>query len=325
MKMRLLFFGFFLFNTVAFASTFLEELEKMDIKTFPEMIRLSGLEDEIENGPRKVIIVPTELAFDDPEESIATLVQDQEALDNALKYHLVSKVETLEKSFEKGQMKTDAGRIIKLSKNIAGIFMNKEIVVYRNIKVNGHLVHIVDKLLSPEEDTPYNELQPVVLMDKEELPKKDWYLVAEIGDTLQKCHKQKNTFERDKKGAVKIWKSYCFQEDGKSRKSKSKLLFDENSDNAYFKAKSGLFGLSTKSYVFIQLGADYHYIVFADLKRKSLQVLSTEPSISKESFETIKFKAKINGFNPEQIKLAPDFTVEDTAPTPVPQSENPEN
>lgn len=315
---------------LTFARGLIETFESLELKKFVELIKESGLEEEFDNLKNVSILAPTDLAFEDIEIDLEAIKAEPDVLTDILKYHVGIEREKLEDSLKSGSIKTLNGRKINVKSNIAGIFVNNQIVVIRNINKEGVMIHLIDELLIPTANTPYNNIK----LEKNINPNlmiESWNELYRIPNKNQKdCFNAKTEFSV-KKNKFRI-KNFCTNIDGKVKIANGSAKITGEPQIGKFKFRYGLFssakGKIAKDFNILFMDVAYQIAMVGTSDKKGLWIFSRETEIREELFNRLLQIAFLNGFDTINLIASPKLVkdseeVPETTPETIPET-NPE-
>lgn len=128
--------------------------EHDDLSTFVRAMQETGLADAVARG-EYTAFAPTNEAFESLDKSVDELLrpENQEQLVELLRNHLIAEQVDGERAKQLGQALTVGGATLDLSASEGELTVNGAEVTETDIRSEGLIVHTIDKVLEPAEDS----------------------------------------------------------------------------------------------------------------------------------------------------------------------------
>lgn len=310
---KTLFIGLIILSQAAMAKGVMKKLKELELNTLVELIAAAEMTEEIEKARNLTLVAPSEDAFDDIEGQLKSLKNNPSELRDILNYHIGIKRYSIKKALKDGEIKTLNGRIIRVKSNSAGVFLENNIVVYRNLKAGGLTVHVIDELLIPNETIPYNEIKPVDSLDLEQYQGK-WYEIEKFPNKFEEgCFNVTADYTLNKKGKVNVLNT-CVKSDGTIKTSKGKASVKNKKTNSQLKVSFvpffKNFGLFSGDYNVLAIGKNYEYALVGSKSKEFLWILARDPEIPESILKKVRAIAAVNGYDISKLEPTPKLTTE---------------
>jgi apolipoprotein D and lipocalin family protein len=283
--------------------------EAGNFKTLLSLLNKVELTEVVRASKKITIFAPTDEAFLKlPSQTVTYLLENPEVLKNVLLYHVIPTKLKGKKVVKSYELKTLAGKTIKVSANDSKVILNDESkIVAANVKARNGIIHVIDSVLVFNEDTPANNIQTVDYVDLNKY-KGTWYEIARYPNSFQtKCFGTKATYGQ--KGKFITVLNECQKKNGETQKGKA-LATVKNTDtnaelNVSFVPILKYFGFFGGDYNVLDLGDDYEYVLVGDKKRKTFWILARTKTIDENLYQELLEMAVANGYRKELIRKTP--------------------
>ena len=280
-----------------------------NFKTLLSLLEKTQLTNAIEDGKKLTVFAPTDTAFEKlPEQTINYLLENPEVLKSVLLYHVSATKLSAKKVMKAYEIKTLAGKTIKVSLKDKNIILNdNSLVTKTNIKAKNGIIHVIDSVLVFDEKTPNNNIETVEYVDLNKYLG-TWYEIARYPNSFQtKCYGTKATYGT--KGKYITVLNECQKKNGKIQKGKALATVKNKVTNAElnvsFVPLLKYFGFFGGDYNVLELGDDYEYVLVGDKKRKTFWILARTKKIEESLYQELLEMAEANGYRKDLIRKTP--------------------
>ncbi|MFW5927906.1 MAG: fasciclin domain-containing protein [Thermoplasmatota archaeon] len=123
-----------------------------DFSTLVDAIKKAHLEDTLQGNKEYTVFAPNNEAFDTmSKEEFKELLQNEEELQNILKYHIIPG-KVWSKDIKNKEYKTAQGDNIRINTK-EGVKVNDSNVITTDIETSNGIIHVIDKPLVPSRKT----------------------------------------------------------------------------------------------------------------------------------------------------------------------------
>ena len=282
-------------------------------KTLLQLLDKTDLTSAIKNTKKLTLFAPTDEAFSKlSDETIEFLHNNPEVLKKVLLYHVSPKKLKAKKVSKNYEVKTLAGLTIKVDVSEDGVQLNDDAnVTATDIKAKNGVIHILDSVLTFNDQTPQNNIQTVEYVELDRYLG-TWYEIARYPNSFQKkCKGTKATYGLSKKGKYIKVLNECQIVNGKIQKGKALATVKNKETNAElnvsFVPLLNLFGFFGGDYNILELGNNYEYVLVGDKIRKTFWILSREKEMSESMYQEMLDLAEKNGYRRDLIRRTPTW------------------
>lgn len=282
--------------------------ENGNFKTLVTVLELTGLDKVLRENNNLTVFAPTDDAFAKiPSEILGAILEDQELLKSILLYHVAKPTLSASVVSKLNGIKTLSGKFITNKSKDGEVVLNTSKVVASDIYGENGVIHIIDTVLVPTENTSLNEIITVASVD-----------LKRYAGLWNELYRFPNRFER---GCFDVTAEYrlinnrvsvrnkCVKSNGKISISKGTALVVNRDTNAELKVsfvpllrRWGIFG---GDYNILALGDEYEYVLVGSKDRNYLWILARAESLPLETIEMLKLKAESLGYNSNKLIKTP--------------------
>ena len=121
-------------------------------------LRLTGLDSVMKAEGNYTVFAPNDDAFGKlSPELLDYLINNPEELKSILLYHVAGKKLKAKNVVKAKEVETLLGKMIRVKANEDGAFLNDSKIIATDIKACNGIIHVIDSVLVPGEDTPDND------------------------------------------------------------------------------------------------------------------------------------------------------------------------
>lgn len=267
-------------------------------------LRLTGLDEVMKAKGNYTVFAPNDDAFSKlPPETLDYLINNPEELKSILLYHVAGKRLKAKDVVAAKEVETLLGKMIRVNVSNDGAFLNESQIIATDIKACNGVIHVLDSVLVPNENTPDNDPQTAEYVDLMKYVG-TWYEIARLEQRFQKGCVSSKAIYKLKRDKVKVT-NVCKKANGRKKKAKGIAIVKDKETNSKlfvsfvpFFRNFGLFG---GDYWIIDIDEEYQWAIVGDAKRESLWFLSRTPEISKRLYKRLKRKAEKQGFDTSEL------------------------
>ena len=277
---------------------------KGNFTTLLTLLEQTGLGAILKKSKKVTLFAPNDEAF-------SKTSTNSFELENILLYHISNKKLKSKKVIKAKEIETLLGKIITPKITTSGVYINDSKVVTADIKACNGFIHEIDNLLIPNESTPLNDPLTVEKLDLEKYMG-TWYEIARYDYFFQRyCGAAKATYSLGKARVKVLNECKTLKNPNKIKKAKGVAFVTDKKSNS--KLKVGFapifkhFGLFAGEYWILHIDRDYQNVLVGDSKREYLWILSRNKTMSTAQFNKMVSKAKLLGFNTENLKRTPSW------------------
>ena len=293
-----------------FKKNILEKVkEQGNFNTLLTLLEKVDLTDIIRNEKKLTLFAPTDSAFAKlSQQTINELLENPEVLKSVLLYHVAPKKLKAKNIIKSYEVKTLAGKTIKISLKGTSVLLNDNSeVTDTNLKAKNGLIHVIDTVLIFDESTPSNKIVTVDYVDLNKY-KGTWYEIARYPNNFQtKCLGTKAIYGA--KGKYITVLNVCQTKSGKIKKGKALATVKNQETNAElnvsFVPLLKYFGFFGGDYNILELGDDYEYVLVGDKNRKTFWILARTKTITENLYQELLVLAAENGYRKDLIVKTP--------------------
>lgn len=296
----------------ALAANVFEALEESgNFKTLTTILEKSGFDEVLKEKRRLTVFAPTDEAFAKlSQDEINVVLNDQELLKAVLLYHVAEP--TLPKKVIRvlNGVKTISGKYITKFGTKENYTLNNARILKADIHADNGIIHGIDEVLIPTENTSNNEIQTVDFVDVESYLG-FWYEIYRYPNSFERgCGSVTAEYRALAPGKIRVLNT-CVKQNGNKRVGKATAFVTNKETNASLKVsfvpflqRWGLFG---GDYNIIGLGSDYEYAVVGSKDRNFLWFLSRAPELTQNQLLIMKSIAISQGYDPNRMIKTPKY------------------
>lgn len=312
MKKTLLLFTFILSFSVLAAHKNIVDIaaENGNFKTLVTVLELTGLDEVLRNNTNLTVFAPTDDAFAKiPSDTLGALLEDQELLKSILLYHVAKPTLSAEIVSKLNGIKTLSGKFITNKSSDGNVILNTSKVIAADIYGENGVIHVIDTVLVPTENTSLNEIVTAKNID----------LNKYTGLWIEQ-YRFPNRFERGcfdvtaqyqlVRGMVSV-RNVCIKANGKSKSSKGTAVVVNRETNAELKVSFvpllQRWGVFAGDYNILAIDENYKNVLVGSKDRSFLWILSRSEDIDPQIFSDLRQKAESLGYNTERLIKTPSL------------------
>ena len=279
-----------------------------NFKTLLTALELTDLKHTVANTKDLTVFAPTDEAFEKlPQDTLSFLINNPEILKEILFYHVASEKLKAKKVLKAKEIKTLAGKTIKVSLREGKPFLNDSMILATDIKAKNGLIHVIDTVLTFDENTPNNEITTESYIELDRYLGK-WYEIARYENEFQTgCLGTTATY--GKRGKYITVENRCQKANGKVQGGKALATVDNTETNATLKVSFvpffNLFGWFAGDYNILAIGPDYDYALVGDKARNNFWILARTKTLSDDLYTELLDIAASKGYRKELIRKSP--------------------
>ena len=285
--------------------------DRGDFKTLLVALETTGLDKKIREEKGITFFAPTDEAFSNiSDEVLSDLLNDERKLKSVLLYHLSNSKLKADKLVTLNGIKTRANKYIVLRKVEDDLFLNDSKLVEKNLAAKNGIVHVIDKPLIPNKNTPANEIETVPYVDIKKYMGL-WYEVYRFPNEFETgCGNVTAKYTLKKRGRVRVINT-CVKENGDVNEGKGTAKVTNTETNASLKVSFvpilQYWLLFAGDYNIIGLGENYEYAVVGSKDRNYLWFLARKPELDDATVAYLKSIAISQGYDVKKLIKTPDF------------------
>lgn len=280
-----------------------------EFSTLLTAIKVAGLEEAIEDSRRLTILAPTDEAFSKlPEGTLDTLIQNPEALKDILLYHVADRKLTERRVISNNGVPTLLGKFVTLSVRDGSAYLNEAQILETNIRTRNAIIHKIDSVLVPTEETANNEIETAQNVDLERYQGL-WYEITKFPNRFERgCFDVTAEYSLRRDGRVNVFNT-CVREDKGPRTGKGIARIVNRETNATlgvsFAPIFKYFGLFTGDYNILALDQDYQYVLVGSQNREFLWILSRVKDLDESTILELTNIARLQGYDISRLERTP--------------------
>lgn len=271
-------------------------------------LEVTGLTDTVATAKDLTVFAPNDEAFAKiPAETLQYLINNPEELKAILLYHVAGKKLKAKKVLGLNEIKTLAGKTILTNKKEEGLFLNESQVIATDIKAKNGIIHVIDSVLLPSENSPSNTFETAEFVELEKYMG-EWYEYARYENKFQKNCLGTKAIYKLKGKRVRV-QNICQKADGKTQGGKAWAKVVDKKTNSVlsvsFVPVLNYFGFFGGDYRILAIGADYEYALVGDAARTNFWILTRNKEIPEALYQELLDVAESKGFRKELIRKSP--------------------
>lgn len=284
--------------------------ENGSFKTLVTVLELTGLDKTLRESKNITVFAPTDDAFAKiPASTLGTIVQNEELLKSILLYHVANPTLSAKVVSKLNGIKTLSGKFITNKSKDGEVILNNSKVIATDIYGENGVIHVIDTVLVPTENTSDNEISTVNFVD-----------LKKYQGVWNELYRFPNRFEQGcfnvtaeytlKGNRVKV-RNKCVKANGKVKYGKGTAVVTNSEINATLKVsfvpvlqRWGIFG---GDYNLLSLGENYEYVLVGSKDRTFLWILAREKELPEATVEMLMDKAESLGYNTDKFFKSPQL------------------
>ena len=284
--------------------------ENGNFKTLVTVLELTGLDQVLRDKRNLTVFAPTDAAFAKiPADVLGNIVQNEELLKSILLYHVAQPTLNATVVSKLNGVKTLSGKFITNKSKDGEIILNGSRVVKGDIFGANGVIHVVDTVLVPTENTSMNEITTVDFVDLEKYQGL-WYENYRFPNSFEiGCFNV--TAEYKLIGHRVSVRNKCVKSNGKVRYGNGTALVVNNETNAELKVSFvpilRRWGILGGDYNILALGDDYEYVLVGSKDRTFLWILSRSKELPQAIVDMLFDKAESLGYNTDKFIKSPQL------------------
>lgn len=285
--------------------------EKSEFSTLLSLVKSADLVEALSQREDLTLFAPTNAAFSKlPQETLDFLGNNKEALRSILLYHVSPSKLAARKVVRAKEIKTLAGKTISVDVKDGRVFLNKDSgVTAINIRASNGIIHVVNTVLTFDENTPDNDIVTESFVDLSRYLG-EWFEIARYDNSFQEdCLGTRATY--GKKGPYITVLNECQKADGSMTRGTALATVANKETNAELKVSFvpvlNLIGLFAGDYNILALGPGYEYVLVGSKSRDTFWILSRNKTMDDELLDELKDLAVVKGYRRELIKKRPTW------------------
>lgn len=267
-------------------------------------LNLTGLDGVLKDEGNFTVFAPNDAAFAKvPKDLLQYLINNPEELKKVLLYHVAGARLTSSQVVMANEIDTLLGKMVRVDVNDQGAFLNDSKIIATDINACNGIIHVIDSVLVPNEETPGNDPKTVEYVDINSYMG-TWYEIARYDNFFQKdCIAGARAQYSLQNNSVKVVNT-CKTASGSKIANGIATVVDKES-NAKLNVAFGPFGGG--EYWILALDENYQYALVGDSSRSNLWILSRSKTLDDQTYEKLSQIAKKEGFNLSKLKKSPIY------------------
>ena len=141
----------FIFCGTGQSQELITQLEAMgDYNQFAEILQVSGLDEELEDGGPYTVFAPTDTAFEElPDQILQSFLDSPEEMREILEFHIVQESMSIPDLENRSSVPSVQGAEIYIHSQQGQLLINEATVIEPDIEVDNGIIHGIDTVLLP--------------------------------------------------------------------------------------------------------------------------------------------------------------------------------
>lgn len=266
---------------------------------------LTGLKEVLATTKNITVYAPIDEAFTNlPDGVLDSLLNDPVKLRQVLLYHVSLQKYDAKKIIKSAVLPTALGKIIQVTQKDGKVFLNDSEAFKTNIKAKNGIIHVIDRVLIPSENTANNLPTTAEFVDVQKYLG-TWYEVGRYQNSFQKdCAASKAEYSLQGH-FIKVKNSCQLKNADRTTVASGIAVVADKLTFAKLKVSFipllNYLGLGRANYWILYRDTDYNLAIIGDPSRKFLWILSRTPKLDREKYQAMVDIAVSRGFSAEKI------------------------